>query len=102
MRSTKSGAIYSGGHNHTIERAEAQRWFRAAAELGHGQAQLMLARYLVSGVAGEKRPAEARTWLERAVAQGVPEAEADLAEMGSLADQPPPPSPSVLLCARSA
>ena len=28
-----------------------QRWFRAAAELGHGQAQLMLGRYLVCGVA---------------------------------------------------
>jgi hypothetical protein len=41
-------AMYSGGHNYPVDRAEAQRWFRAAAELGHGQAQLMLARYLVS------------------------------------------------------
>ena len=76
------GALYGGGHNHPIDRAEAQRWFRAAAELGHGQAQLMLARYLASGVAGERNPEEARLWLERAVAQGVPEAETDLAEMG--------------------
>jgi TPR repeat protein len=42
----------------------------------------MLARYLISGAAGEKSPTEARVWLERAVAQGVPEAESDLAEMG--------------------
>ena len=40
----------------------------------------MLGRYLASGAAGEQNPAEARMWLERAVAQGVPEAEADLAE----------------------
>ena len=76
------GAMYSGGHDYPVDRAEAQRWFRAAAELGHGQAQLMLARYLTSGAAGEKRPAEARMWLERAAAQGVPEAEGELAEMG--------------------
>jgi TPR repeat protein len=81
-RSPRGHEDDSGGHNYPVDRTEAQRWFRAAAELGHGQAQLMLARYLASGAAGEKRPAEARTWLERAVAQGVPEAESDLAEMG--------------------
>jgi TPR repeat protein len=54
------GAMYSGGHNCPVDRAEAQRRFRAAAELGHGQAQLMLARYLRSGVAGERNLAEAR------------------------------------------
>jgi TPR repeat protein len=69
------GAMYSGGHNYPVDRAEAQRWFRAAAELGHGQAQLMLARYLASGVAGEPNPEEARLWLQRAIAQGVPHAE---------------------------
>jgi TPR repeat protein len=55
--------------------------------LGHGQAQLMLGRYLASGVAGEPNPQEAREWLERAVAQGVAEAQHDLAELSS---QPPP------------
>jgi hypothetical protein len=49
----------------------------AAAELGHGHAQLMLARYLASGAAGKPSPVEARLWLERAAAQGVPDAEAD-------------------------
>ena len=59
----------------------AQRWFRAAAELGHGQAQLMLGRYLAEGVAGEPNPAEARSWFEQAAAQGIEEAQADLAAL---------------------
>jgi hypothetical protein len=50
--------------------ATGQRWFRAAANLGHGQAQLMLDRYLAGGVAGEPDPARARMWQERAVAPG--------------------------------
>ena len=56
------------------DRPAAQRWFRAAAERGHGHAQMMLGRYLARGLAGERDPAEARIWLERAVAQGLPEA----------------------------
>jgi TPR repeat protein len=71
-----------------MDRATAQRWFRAAAELGHGQAQLMLGRYLRDGVAGDPNPEEAREWLERAVAQGVADAQQDLAELSP----PPPPS----------
>jgi TPR repeat protein len=55
--------------------------------LGHGQAQVMLGRYLRSGTADELNPEEAREWLERAVAQGVEDAQHDLAEMS-----PPPPS----------
>jgi TPR repeat protein len=64
-----------------VDRATALRWFRAAAKLGHGYAQLMLGRYLAGGVAGERNRAEARLWLERALAQGMPEAEVDLAEL---------------------
>jgi TPR repeat protein len=71
-----------------MDRATAQNWFRAAAMLGHGQAQLMLGRYLRSGVAGDPNPQEAREWLERAVAQGVADAQHDLAELSPL----PPPS----------
>jgi TPR repeat protein len=74
------GALHGGGHG---LRQTAQRWFRAAAELGHGHAQLILARYLASGAAGERNPAEARLWLERAIAQRIPEAETDLAEITS-------------------
>jgi TPR repeat protein len=68
------GALHSGGHALPMDRAKAQRWFRAAAELGHGHAQLMLSRYLGSGAAGESNPVEARLWLQRAVAQGISDA----------------------------
>jgi TPR repeat protein len=54
---------------------------RAAAERGHGHAQMMLARYLAEGAAGEPHHAEARVWLERAAAQGVSEAQVDLAAL---------------------
>jgi TPR repeat protein len=46
------GAIHAGGHEVTTDRQAAQRWFRAATELGQGHAQLMLGRYLVAGTAG--------------------------------------------------
>jgi uncharacterized protein len=42
------GAMHSGGPNLSIGRVAAQRWFRAAVELGHGHALLMLGRYLAS------------------------------------------------------
>jgi uncharacterized protein len=79
------GAMHAGGYDLPIDRRIAQRWFRDAAELGHGYAQLMLGRYLVRGAAGEFDPEEGRLWLERAVAQGVPESEVDLAELASSA-----------------
>jgi hypothetical protein len=41
----------------------------------------MLGRYLASGATGKPNPMEARLWVERAVAQGVPDADADLAEL---------------------
>jgi hypothetical protein len=42
----------------------------------------MLARYLASSGAGERNPVEARMLLERALAQGVPETDGGLAELG--------------------
>jgi TPR repeat protein len=62
-----------------MDQQVAQRWFRAAAELGHGHAQLMLGRYLIAGTAGEFKPEEGRAWLDRAANQGVADAEAELA-----------------------
>jgi TPR repeat protein len=78
------GALYSGGHNLPVDRAAAQRWFRAAAELGHGPAQLMLGRYLVEGAAGEVNLSEGQLWLQKAAAQGISEAERDLAHLRSV------------------
>jgi hypothetical protein len=59
----------------------AQRWFRDAAERGHPYAQMMLGRYLSRNLAGEQNLAEARKWIERAVAQGLQDAKADLAAL---------------------
>jgi len=67
------------------DREAAQRWFRAAAELGHGHAQLMLGRYLVAGTAGDLNPQEGRSWLERAAGQGIADAESDLSAVGGSA-----------------
>ena len=47
---------------------------------------ILLWRYLASGAAGDRDVAEARLWLERALAQGVTEAAADLAELRSPAE----------------
>jgi TPR repeat protein len=44
---------------------------------------MMLGRYLAGGVAGDPDDQEARLWLERAVAQGIAEAEPDLAALAS-------------------
>jgi hypothetical protein len=55
--------------------------FRAAIAPGHGHAQMMLGRYLTSGVAGDLDTVEGRKWLERAAAQGVADAEQDLASV---------------------
>jgi TPR repeat protein len=61
-----------------VDREVAHRWLRAAAERGHGYGQMMLGRYLAQGAAGTYDPVEARLWLERAIAQGVEEAQEDL------------------------
>ena len=76
-----TGALLGGGHDVPMDRPAAQRWFRAAAEHGHGHGQMMLGRYLARGLAGPRNPAEARVWLERAVAQGLTDAKADLAAL---------------------
>ena len=75
------GAMYGGGHDVPWDRVAAQRWFRAAAERGHPYAQMMLGRYLARKLAGEQDIEEARRWTERAVAQGMQEAKADLAAL---------------------
>jgi hypothetical protein len=77
------GALHGGGHDLPEDRAAAERWFRAAAELGHGPAQLMLGRYLAGGAAGPPDQEAARVWLERAAAQGIAEAQDDLATLPS-------------------
>jgi TPR repeat protein len=55
---------------------------------GHPYAQMMLGRYLARNLAGEQNIEQARRWTERAVAQGLQEAKADLAAL------PPAPEPN--------
>jgi hypothetical protein len=76
-----SGAMLGGGHDVPTNRAEAQRWFRAAAERGHAHAQMMLGRYLARGLVGAPDLDEARVWMERALAQGLTEVRGDLAAL---------------------
>ncbi|GBR21495.1 tetratricopeptide repeat protein [Asaia spathodeae] len=76
-----AGAMLGGGHDVPVDRREAQRFFRLAAERGHALGQLMLGRYLKRGLAGEVNPVEARIWLERAQSQGVDEASPELAKL---------------------
>ncbi len=64
-----------------MDRVVAQRWFEAAAERGHPYAQMMLGRYLARNLAGVKDIGKARRWLERALAQGMQDARADLAAL---------------------
>jgi TPR repeat protein len=80
------GALHGGGHQIPTDRKIAQRWLRSAAEEGHGYAQLMLGRYLAAGATGEPQPDEARDWFARALAQGIIEAEEDLAALPPGAD----------------
>ena len=75
------GAMHGGGHEVPTDRITAQRWFRSAAERGHAYAQMMLGRYLARGLAGEQDIHQARMWLERAVGQGLAEANGDLATL---------------------
>jgi TPR repeat protein len=82
--------MFGGGHEVPWDRVAAQRWFRAAAERGHPYAQMMLGRYLARNLAGEHNLEEARGWTERAVAQGLQEAKADLAAL------PAPPGQAAL------
>ena len=72
-----------------MDRIVAQRWFRAAAELGHPYAQMMLGRYLSRSLAGELDIGQARKWLERAVAQGLQDAKADLAALPAEPERDP-------------
>ena len=84
------GAMNGGGHDVPTDRITAQKWFRAAAERGHAYAQMMLGRYLARNLAGQQNFEEARLWSERAAAQGLQEARADIAAL-----PPPPPKPTV-------
>jgi TPR repeat protein len=80
-----AGAMHGGGHEVPENRPLAQAFFRRGAERGQAMAQLMLGRYLARGVAGQTDLAEARLWLQRARAQGIDQADAELARLAEIA-----------------
>lgn len=49
--------------------AEALRWYRAAAELGHADAQNNLGAMLLAGMGTDKNPVEAAYWYRKAAEQ---------------------------------
>jgi TPR repeat protein len=81
-------AMNGGGHDVPTDRVVAQRWFLAAAERGHPQAQMMLGRYLYRGLAGEPDIEKGRYWLQKALAQGMQDATADLAALPPEPEKP--------------
>jgi hypothetical protein len=77
------GRCYECGHPDLPRDAGAARdWYARAAGSGHPEALLRLADLLSWGMGGPKNTAEARRLLERAVAMGVPEAQARLGRLG--------------------
>ena len=75
------GTLHGGGHGLPTTGEPRKNGSARRPKLGHGQAQLMLGRYLANGAGDELNPEEARQWLERAAAQGVADAQHDLAEL---------------------
>lgn len=57
------------------ESAEAVKWFKSAAEKGHGQAQIVLGTRHLAGIGVAKDANEGLRWLRRAAEQGLPAAQ---------------------------
>lgn len=58
---------------------ESLRWYRAAAEQGHGLAQNNLGSMLLNGMGADKNPTEATIWYRKAAEQGEAVAQFNLA-----------------------
>ncbi|MHA6827400.1 tetratricopeptide repeat protein [Ralstonia pseudosolanacearum] len=59
--------------------SESLRWYRAAAEQGHGLAQNNLGSMLLNGMGADKNPKEATIWYRKAAEQGEAVAQFNLA-----------------------
>ncbi len=75
------GAMYGGGHNVPADLPRARHYFEEAAQRGHGLGQMMLGRYLLKGLGGEKDEEQARYWLGQAAQQGIERAKRLLEEI---------------------
>jgi TPR repeat protein len=57
-----------------LDRGEAMKWYRKAAEQGNAKAQASLGRLLASGLAGKRDRVEAYYWLWKGTEQNEPTA----------------------------
>ena len=76
---------HARGRLGAVDVGEAARYYRAAARGGNSDAMLELGRLLTHG--SQRRPEEARQWLEHAARRGRPEARELLHELGLTPEQ---------------
>ncbi|HEX7970284.1 MAG TPA: tetratricopeptide repeat-containing serine protease family protein [Stellaceae bacterium] len=69
------GVLYAEGKGVKRDATEAARWFRRAAEQGHGAAAYNLARAYQEGDGVARDLVEAKKWARQAAEQGIPQAQ---------------------------
>ena len=57
-----------------VDAAEAAKWYAKAAEAGNADGQVQLAKLYLNGNGVDEDPDKARGWLDKAIAQGNPDA----------------------------
>jgi TPR repeat protein len=64
------GADYEDGKVVPQDYAEAMRWYKKAADLGHTPAMVMIGVFYEYGKGVPKDEAQARVWMKKAAAMG--------------------------------
>ena len=71
MAQVRLGMMYGNGEGVPQDDAEAAKWYRSAAEQGHGTAQLFLGHAYTNGEGVPQDDAEASKWYRSAAEQGI-------------------------------
>jgi len=64
------GFLYANGQGVPQDYAEAMRWYKKAADLGHTPAIFMIGVFYQFGKGVPKDEAQARVWMKKAAAMG--------------------------------
>jgi TPR repeat protein len=72
------GICYYNGDGVAVDKAEAVKWLRKAAEKGHLQAQTLIGAFYFQGDGVAVDKAEAIKWFRKAAVQGYPQAQSIL------------------------
>ena len=72
------GICYYNGDGVVVDKAEAVKWLRKAAEKGHLQAQTLIGAFYFQGDGVAVDKAEAIKWFRKAAVQGYPQAQSIL------------------------